>query len=95
MKIEKPAEHNGQPEDENYETIGQFYEAIEFEPKPPAARFASRSQTARTSARPECATPGMSCAVAMRPQPIKGSGERFGGEGRLGHPRRFQIRARA
>jgi len=29
MKIEKPAEHGGLPEDENYETIGQFYEAIE------------------------------------------------------------------
>src|SRR3569833_2303903 len=29
LKIEKPAEHNGEAEDENYETIGQFYEAIE------------------------------------------------------------------
>lgn len=30
LRIEKPDTHNGQPEDENYETIGQFYEAIEI-----------------------------------------------------------------
>ncbi len=30
MRIEKPEEHDAQPEDENYETIGQFYEAIEL-----------------------------------------------------------------
>jgi CDGSH-type Zn-finger protein len=29
LKIERPAEHEGVPEDENYETIGQFYEALE------------------------------------------------------------------
>ena len=29
LKIEKPVDHDGLPEDENYETIGQFYEAIE------------------------------------------------------------------
>jgi CDGSH-type Zn-finger protein/rubrerythrin len=29
LRIEKPVEHEGLPEDENYETIGQFYEAIE------------------------------------------------------------------
>jgi CDGSH-type Zn-finger protein len=28
-KIERPAEHDGLPEDDSYETIGQFYEAIE------------------------------------------------------------------
>src|SRR5947208_1620128 len=37
---------------------------------PSAARLESRSQTATTSARPECATPGMSWPVAMRPQPM-------------------------
>jgi CDGSH-type Zn-finger protein len=29
MKIERPAEHEGIPEDNDFETIGQFYEAIE------------------------------------------------------------------
>lgn len=29
LKIEKPEEHDGLPEDDNFETIGQFYEAIE------------------------------------------------------------------
>jgi CDGSH-type Zn-finger protein len=29
MKIERPAPHEGLPEDDSYETIGQFYEAIE------------------------------------------------------------------
>src|SRR5207302_962085 len=29
MKIERPAEHDGLPEDNKFETIGQFYEAIE------------------------------------------------------------------
>jgi CDGSH-type Zn-finger protein len=29
LKIEKPEEHTGLPEDDNYHTIGQFYEAIE------------------------------------------------------------------
>ena len=29
MKIERPAEHDGLPEDDSYETIGQFYESIE------------------------------------------------------------------
>jgi CDGSH-type Zn-finger protein len=29
MKIERPAEHDGLPEDDDFETIGQFYEAIE------------------------------------------------------------------
>ncbi len=29
MKIERPSEHQGLPEDDSYETIGQFYEAIE------------------------------------------------------------------
>jgi CDGSH-type Zn-finger protein len=29
MKIERPEEHAGLPEDDNFETIGQFYEAIE------------------------------------------------------------------
>jgi CDGSH-type Zn-finger protein len=29
LKIEKPEEHDGLPEDDNYHTIGQFYEAIE------------------------------------------------------------------
>lgn len=30
MLIERPGVHDGQPEDEGYETIGQFYEAIEL-----------------------------------------------------------------
>lgn len=30
MKIEKPESHDAQPEDDNYHTIGQFYEAIEI-----------------------------------------------------------------
>jgi CDGSH-type Zn-finger protein/rubrerythrin len=29
LRIEKPEAHEGLPEDDNYETIGQFYEAIE------------------------------------------------------------------
>lgn len=29
LQIERPAEHDGVPEDDTYETIGQFYEAIE------------------------------------------------------------------
>jgi CDGSH-type Zn-finger protein len=29
MRIERPPEHDGLPEDDNFETIGQFYEAIE------------------------------------------------------------------
>jgi CDGSH-type Zn-finger protein len=29
LQIERPAEHEGLPEDDNFETIGQFYEAIE------------------------------------------------------------------
>jgi Ferritin-like len=29
MKIERPAEHDAVPEDDSYETIGRFYEAIE------------------------------------------------------------------
>ncbi len=29
LKIERPAEHEGLPEDDDFETIGQFYEAIE------------------------------------------------------------------
>jgi CDGSH-type Zn-finger protein len=29
MQIEKPGEHEGLPEDDNYETIGQFYASIE------------------------------------------------------------------
>lgn len=29
MKIEKPEEHDALPEDDNFSTIGQFYEAIE------------------------------------------------------------------
>ncbi len=29
MKIERPGEHDGLPEDNDFETIGQFYEAIE------------------------------------------------------------------
>ncbi len=29
MKIERPSDHDGLPEDDSYETIGQFYEAIE------------------------------------------------------------------
>jgi CDGSH-type Zn-finger protein len=29
LKIERPAEHSGLPEDNKFETIGQFYEAIE------------------------------------------------------------------
>jgi CDGSH-type Zn-finger protein len=29
MKIERPSEHDGLPEDDSYETIGQFYEAVE------------------------------------------------------------------
>jgi CDGSH-type Zn-finger protein/uncharacterized Fe-S cluster protein YjdI len=29
LQIERPAEHDGLPEDDNFETIGQFYEAIE------------------------------------------------------------------
>jgi CDGSH-type Zn-finger protein len=29
LRIERPAEHDGLPEDDSYETIGQFYEAIE------------------------------------------------------------------
>ncbi|MGI9557446.1 MAG: ferritin-like domain-containing protein, partial [Solirubrobacterales bacterium] len=29
MKIERPAPHDGLPEDDSYETIGQFYESIE------------------------------------------------------------------
>ena len=29
LLIERPAEHSGLPEDDHYETIGQFYEAIE------------------------------------------------------------------
>src|SRR5690348_11011843 len=29
LQIEKPIAHSGLPEDDNYETIGQFYEAIE------------------------------------------------------------------
>jgi CDGSH-type Zn-finger protein/rubrerythrin len=30
LNIERPAAHAGQPEDENYESIGQFYESIEI-----------------------------------------------------------------
>ena len=30
MRIERPDEHHGLPEDDEFETIGQFYEAIEF-----------------------------------------------------------------
>jgi hypothetical protein len=30
LLIERPAEHSGQPEDDEFETIGQFYEAIEL-----------------------------------------------------------------
>ena len=29
LQIERPGEHDGLPEDDNFETIGQFYEAIE------------------------------------------------------------------
>ena len=29
LKIERPSEHDGLPEDDSFETIGQFYEAIE------------------------------------------------------------------
>jgi CDGSH-type Zn-finger protein len=29
LQIERPAEHDGLPEDDNFETVGQFYEAIE------------------------------------------------------------------
>src|SRR5262245_3360794 len=29
LQIERPAEHDGLPEDDHFETIGQFYEAIE------------------------------------------------------------------
>ncbi len=29
LKIERPSEHDALPEDDSYETIGQFYEAIE------------------------------------------------------------------
>jgi Uncharacterized conserved protein len=30
LKIERPAPHGAHPEDDNYETIGQFYEALEL-----------------------------------------------------------------
>lgn len=30
LKIERPSDHQGQPEDDSYETIGQFYEAVEL-----------------------------------------------------------------
>jgi len=30
LNIERPAAHSGQPEDHNYESIGQFYESIEI-----------------------------------------------------------------
>ena len=30
LLMERPAEHSGQPEDDEFETIGQFYEAIEL-----------------------------------------------------------------
>jgi Ferritin-like len=29
MRIERPDAHHGPPEDDEFETIGQFYEAIE------------------------------------------------------------------
>ena len=29
LQIERPAEHDGLPEDDNFETVGEFYEAIE------------------------------------------------------------------
>lgn len=43
MKIERPDEHEGLPEDDKFETIGQFYEAIEAALKSLCERLGERT----------------------------------------------------
>ena len=48
MEIERPAEHGGLPEDNQFETIGQFYEAIEVALRHLAAELGERRSSAAT-----------------------------------------------
>jgi len=43
LQIERPAEHSGVPEDNRFETIGQFYEAIELALVELAGRLGEKS----------------------------------------------------
>ena len=51
LQIERPGEHDGLPEDDDFETIGQFYEAIEEALQAPEPTSSARRRSSAATRR--------------------------------------------